>query len=166
MPIDPQTRARFIGEVIFLISGTIFIVIGLVALVVAAIRRRAGGWRAVLWLGIWSALYGIQRINDCGFLVALLPHGMQVSVAYAHGFATYFVLVAGLLTFRELTLVVVLTTRDNITLPVVIWSSWLSGSIGESAALAVIMLAGMTPIIWATWFAARRFGLVPRPAGR
>lgn len=45
---DPQAHARFVAEVIFLISGTIFIVIGLVALVVAAIRRRAGGWRPVL----------------------------------------------------------------------------------------------------------------------
>ena len=104
MTLDAQAHARFIGEVIFLIDGTIFIVIGLVALVVAAIRRRAAGWRAVLWLGIWSALYGIQRINDCEFLVALLPRGMQVGVAYCHAFATYFVLVAGLLTFRELTL--------------------------------------------------------------
>ncbi len=103
MTPESQAHARFVAEVIYLISGTIFIVIGLVALVVAAIRRRASGWRAVLWLGIWSALYGSQRINDCGFLVALLPHGMQVSVAYAHGLATYFVLVAGLLTFRELT---------------------------------------------------------------
>ena len=103
MTPDSQSHARFVSEVIYLVTGTIFIVIGLVALVVAAIRRRATGWRAVLWLGIWSALYGIQRINDCEFLVALLPHRMQVGVAYSHGFATYFVLVAGLLTFRELT---------------------------------------------------------------
>jgi sigma-B regulation protein RsbU (phosphoserine phosphatase) len=101
--MTPDAKARFIAEVIYLMTGTIFVVIGFVALVVAAIRRRASGWRAVLWLGIWSALYGIQRINDCGFLVALLPHGMQVTIAYSHGFATYFVLVAGLSTFSELT---------------------------------------------------------------
>ena len=102
--MTPDAQARFIVEVIYLIGGTIFVVIGLVALIVAAIRRRASGWKAVLWLGIWSALYGVQRLNDCGFLVALLPHGLQVGVAYWHGFATYFVLVAGLLTFRELTI--------------------------------------------------------------
>ena len=103
MPLDPQAHARFIGEVINLITGTIFVVIGLVALVVAAIRRRASGWRSVLWLGIWSTIYGVQRLNDCSFLVALLPQRMQVGIAYSHGLATYFVLVAGLLTFRELT---------------------------------------------------------------
>ena len=40
---DSQAQAKFIGEVIKLITGTSFVVIGLVALVVAAIRRRAGG---------------------------------------------------------------------------------------------------------------------------
>ena len=104
MAADAQSQARFIAEVIFLIDGTIFIVIGLVALVVAAIRRRASGWQAVFWLGIWSSLYGVQRVNDCSFFVALLPHAIRASAAYSHGFATYFVLVAGLLTFRALTL--------------------------------------------------------------
>jgi sigma-B regulation protein RsbU (phosphoserine phosphatase) len=102
--LDSQTRAQFLTDVIYLIGGTIFVVIGLVALIVAAIRRRASGWRAVLWLGIWSAAYGSQRLNACSFLVALLPHWLQVGVVYSHGLATYFVLVAGLLTFRELTL--------------------------------------------------------------
>ena len=101
--MTPDAKARFIGEVIYLITGTIFVVIGFVALVVAAIRRRASGWRAVLWLGIWSALYGIQRLNDCSFLISLLPRWMQVGSDYSHALATYFVLVAGLLTFRELT---------------------------------------------------------------
>ena len=102
MPPDPQAQARFIGEVIKLITGTAFIVIGLVALVVAAIRRRTGGAGAVFWLGTWSFIYGIQSVTDCSFLVALLPHWMQVCVPYLHVSVTYLVLVAGLLTFREL----------------------------------------------------------------
>lgn len=102
MTPDSQAHERFIAEVIYLIDGTIFIVIGLVALVVAAIRRRADGVLAVFWLGVWSGIYGIQRLNDCSFLVALLPHWMQVGVSYSHALATYLVLVVGLLTFREL----------------------------------------------------------------
>ena len=80
-----------------------FIVIGMVALVVATIRRRAGGVRAVFLLGVWSAIYGIQRFNDTSFLVALLPHWMQVCVPYSHALITYLTLVAAALTFRELT---------------------------------------------------------------
>jgi phosphoserine phosphatase RsbU/P len=103
MTPDSQAHARFIGEVINLIAGTMFIVIGIVALVVAAIRRRAGGVRAVFLLGIWSAIYGIQQLNDASFLIALLPHWMQVCVPYSHALITYLTLVAAALTFRELT---------------------------------------------------------------
>jgi iron(III) transport system permease protein len=64
-----------------------------------------------------------------------------------------------LLTFRELTLAVLLTTRDNITLPVVIWSLWLGGGLGDAAAVALVMLCLMTPIVAAYWLVARKTGL-------
>ena len=100
---DTQSQAKFIGDVVKLITGTSFIVIGIVVLVVAAIRRRAGGVRAVFLLGIWSAIYGIQRLNDTSFLIELLPHWMQVCIPYSHALITYLTLVAAALTFRELT---------------------------------------------------------------
>jgi iron(III) transport system permease protein len=64
-----------------------------------------------------------------------------------------------LLTFRELTLAVLLTTRDNMTLSVVIWSLWLGGGLGDAAAVALVMLCGMVPIIGLYWLAARKTGL-------
>jgi iron(III) transport system permease protein len=64
-----------------------------------------------------------------------------------------------LLTFRELTLAVLLTTRDNITLSVVIWSLWLGGGLGDAAAVALVMLCGMIPIIGLYWLVARKTGL-------
>ncbi|MFZ1136593.1 MAG: PP2C family protein-serine/threonine phosphatase [Candidatus Korobacteraceae bacterium] len=99
---DSQAQAKFIGEVINLITGTAFIVIGIVALVVATIRRRASGVRLVFFLGVWIAIYGIQRLNDTSFLIELLPRWMQVSVPYSHALITYLTLVAAALTFREL----------------------------------------------------------------
>jgi iron(III) transport system permease protein len=63
-----------------------------------------------------------------------------------------------LLTFRELTLAVLLTTRANITLPVVVWSLWLSGQIGRGAALTLIMLALLIPFIALYWVIAGRRG--------
>ena len=101
---DSQAQAKFIGEVVKLITGTSFIVIGIVVLVVAAIRRRAGGVRAVFLLGVWSAIYGIQRLNDCSFLIDLLPHWIQLCISYSHALITYLTLVAAALTFRELTI--------------------------------------------------------------
>lgn len=64
-----------------------------------------------------------------------------------------------LLTFRELTLAVLLTTRGNITLPVVVWSLWLSGQIGRGAALTLLMLALLVPFIALYWVIAGRRGL-------
>jgi iron(III) transport system permease protein len=64
-----------------------------------------------------------------------------------------------LLTFRELTLAVLLTSRDNITLPVVIWSLWQGGGFGDAAAVAFVMLCLMIPVVALYWFVAGRSGL-------
>jgi iron(III) transport system permease protein len=61
-----------------------------------------------------------------------------------------------LLTFRELTLAVVLTTRDNITLPVVVWSMWLNGGLGKASAIALLLMAMMVPFVFAYWMVVRR----------
>ncbi|MEA2937836.1 MAG: iron(III) transport system permease protein [Alphaproteobacteria bacterium] len=65
-----------------------------------------------------------------------------------------------LLVFRELTLAVILSSADNITFPVMVWSLWLGGGLGQAAALAMVMLAMMTPLIVLYWLFARRQGLV------
>ncbi|MGH7090013.1 MAG: ABC transporter permease [Stellaceae bacterium] len=63
-----------------------------------------------------------------------------------------------LLVFRELTLALVLTTRGNITLPVVVWSLWVNGSLDQAAALAALMLFAMLPVVALYWYLARRRG--------
>jgi hypothetical protein len=40
-------------------AGSIFLFIGLAACCIAAIRRRSGV-RIFVWLGIWSAMYGLS----------------------------------------------------------------------------------------------------------
>ncbi len=65
-----------------------------------------------------------------------------------------------LLIFRELTLAVILSTADNLTFPVVVWSLWLGGGLGQASALAVVMLLMMTPMIALYWLLARRQGLL------
>jgi iron(III) transport system permease protein len=67
-----------------------------------------------------------------------------------------------LLTFRELTLAVVLTARDNITLPVVVWSMWLNGGLGRASAITLLLLAMMVPIVVLYWLVARRSTALPR----
>jgi iron(III) transport system permease protein len=65
-----------------------------------------------------------------------------------------------LLVFRELTLAVILSTADNVTFPIVVWSLWLGGGLGQASALAMVMLILMTPLIALYWAIARRQGLV------
>ena len=64
-----------------------------------------------------------------------------------------------LLTFRELTLAVVLTTRTNMTLPVVVWSLWYASGLGQAAALTLLLILMMLPLIIIYWWVAGRTGL-------
>jgi iron(III) transport system permease protein len=61
-----------------------------------------------------------------------------------------------LLTYRELTLAVVLTARDNITAPVLIWNLWTGGGLGPSAALAIVLMILVVPFIVLYWLVMRR----------
>src|SRR5262249_49577046 len=45
-----------------------------------------------------------------------------------------------LLTFRELTLAVILSTHNNLTMPVVVWNSWIAGGFGAAAALTIVLM--------------------------
>jgi iron(III) transport system permease protein len=63
-----------------------------------------------------------------------------------------------LLTFRELTLAVILSTPGNITLPFIIWLQWESGGMALSSAIAVVMLLIMSVFVTIYWIVAGRRG--------
>lgn len=63
-----------------------------------------------------------------------------------------------LLAYRELTLAVLLTSVENITLPVLIWNTWLGGRSGVSAALALVLVVGLVPLIAVYWHVVRKRG--------
>jgi ABC-type Fe3+ transport system permease subunit len=64
-----------------------------------------------------------------------------------------------LLTLRELTMAVLLATRQNVTLPVVIWRVWAEGKFNVSAAISLLLVAAMVPII-AIYFIVTRRGVI------
>src|SRR3974377_671986 len=104
MNLNGLDRMQLIGDVINLIAGTSFVMFGLVALVIAAIRRRTAGVRAIFLLGIWAIMYGSQRFNYFQLLLALEPHRMVVGAHYMRAATAYLVLVLAFLPFPELTL--------------------------------------------------------------
>jgi iron(III) transport system permease protein len=61
-----------------------------------------------------------------------------------------------LLTYRELTLPVLLSSNDNLPLAVVVWNMWLSGQFGDASAVAILMLVVMMPLVALGWVFIRR----------
>jgi len=88
-------------QVIDIILGTIFVAIGVTACAIAAIRRR-GGVRILVWLGIWSALYGLQTLDRPLVALAVLPHSLQSAEPYISTTVQYLLLVSALFAWREL----------------------------------------------------------------
>jgi iron(III) transport system permease protein len=62
-----------------------------------------------------------------------------------------------LLTLRELTVAAFLVTRQNNTLPVFIWAIWTDGNMNMSAAVSLVLMAGMIPILIAFFAISRRW---------
>ena len=62
------------------------------------------------------------------------------------------------MTLRELTLATILFSPNNITLSVVIWSLWSSGQHGPSAAMSLIMILLMAPVMMLYWRVGNRVG--------
>jgi iron(III) transport system permease protein len=66
-----------------------------------------------------------------------------------------------LLSYRELTLPVVLSTSGNQPLSMVVWSLVLSSSFGRASAVAIGMLVLLLPVLALYWTVARRTGIAP-----
>jgi iron(III) transport system permease protein len=62
-----------------------------------------------------------------------------------------------LLVGREFTMASLLsTTRENMTMPVVTWSYWHGGQMGEASAVALVTIAFMVPVVALYWTISRR----------
>jgi iron(III) transport system permease protein len=62
-----------------------------------------------------------------------------------------------LLCYRELTMASVLvTSQENITLPMIVWGLWLGGSLNQAAAANLVVLAFMLPALIVYLYFGRR----------
>src|SRR5690242_4530480 len=84
-----------------IVSGSIFLFIGLAAWSIAALRRRSGV-RLLVWLGIFIAMYGATCLGHSPAVMAALPHWIQVSAPHANTAMTYLLVVVGTFYFSEL----------------------------------------------------------------
>ena len=99
--LEDQLLAMLRGQLADIVFGAVFLFIGLAACSIAAIRRR-GGVRLVLWLGIWSAMYGTGLLARSPAVVAALPLVLQPSVPYVNTSVAYLLAVFAMSSFLEL----------------------------------------------------------------
>lgn len=62
----------------------------------------------------------------------------------------------GLLVYREMTVAVFLISQDNVTLPAIVWGRWTQGAPTAAAAITVLMMAALLPLMVISWRYARR----------
>jgi iron(III) transport system permease protein len=63
---------------------------------------------------------------------------------------------SALLIYRELTVAAFLVSQENITLPAVVWSFWMAGGRNMAAAVTLVMIGILAPLIVVFWWLGRR----------
>jgi len=91
------------AEVVDIALGTFFLSVGATACAIAAIRWRRGV-RILVWLGIFSGMYGVQKLLQPLVVLAVLPHALKSATPYVSTAVMYLLLVSALLAWRELSL--------------------------------------------------------------
>jgi sigma-B regulation protein RsbU (phosphoserine phosphatase) len=99
--VEEKSLLLLRGELGYIILGTIFVFFGLSACAIAAIRRRTEV-RVLIWLGIWSGMYGTGLLARTPAVVAALPPSLRLGVPHVVNAMTYLLLVAALLAWSEL----------------------------------------------------------------
>ena len=62
----------------------------------------------------------------------------------------------GMLVYREMTVAVFLVSQDNVTLPAIVWGRWTQGAPTSAAAITVMMMVALMPLLFISWRFARR----------
>ena len=93
----------FLGQLVDIVAGSIFVFIGLASCAMATLRHRRS-LRVLVWLGTWSAMYGAMQICQATAVIATLPLWIQIAVPYANVSMTYLILVPAALSFLDLSL--------------------------------------------------------------
>ncbi len=103
MSAETEVASLLRGELAEIISGTFFLLLGLIAFATAAIRRR-GGVRILIWLGIWSGMFGVNELVRSQAIAAALPPSLRAAIPMLMCLIAYLLVVAGTLSFLELSL--------------------------------------------------------------
>jgi iron(III) transport system permease protein len=145
--------ALFVMRHFLPIYGTIWILI-----IVYAVARLSYGTRMTN-----SALIQIHRELEesaqvCGASTGVVLQRVLVPLL-APSLAYAWIWIA-LLTYRELTLPVVISTSNNLPFSYLVWGFVQASAYGSASAAALLMLGLMLPVLLVYWLAARRAGMI------
>jgi iron(III) transport system permease protein len=147
--------ALFVLQTVIPIYGTIWIL--LLVYVVSRISYATRITNSAL-IQIHRELEEQAQIAGAG-LGSVMRHVLAPLLKPALGYA--FIWIA-LLTYRELTVPVLLATNDNLPLAVLIWNMWFGSQFGQASAVVVIMLVAMMPLIYLGFWVSRGRAVVDR----
>jgi sigma-B regulation protein RsbU (phosphoserine phosphatase) len=103
MSTETQVATVLRSELELIVSGLFFVFLGLTSLSVAAIRRRSSV-RILIWIGLWSAMFGLNDLAHSSAVTASLPAALRFAPAVVIGMMAYLILPVGTLSFLELSL--------------------------------------------------------------
>jgi iron(III) transport system permease protein len=147
--------ALFVLQTVIPLYGTIWIL--LLVYVVSRISYATRITNSAL-IQIHRELEEQAQIAGAG-LGGVMRHVLAPLLKPALGYA--FIWIA-LLTYRELTVPVLLATNDNLPLAVLIWNMWFGSQFGQASAVVVIMLVAMMPLIYLGFWVSRGRAVVDR----
>lgn len=88
-------------EIVGVMVGMVFLLPGLACCVIAGMRR-GNGARALMWLGLWSAMYGARPLADSLSVLGVVPKWFQAVVPYVDKVSGYMIIVVASLATLEL----------------------------------------------------------------
>jgi len=103
MPAEVQVVSLLRGELVNLFSGAFFVLFGVVAFAIAIVRRH-GGVRMLVWIGFWSAIFGLTMLFQSPAIQAAFPASLRPLLILGAVSTSYLTLVVASLAFLELTL--------------------------------------------------------------
>jgi len=103
MAIDDAALSTLRGDVIDIVLGTVFLTVGAAACAIAAVRWQRGV-RILVWWGIFSGMYGLQKIGQTPTILTVLPHFLKSAAPYLNTVVMYMLLISALFAWRELCL--------------------------------------------------------------
>lgn len=164
-----RTRLRFAFDFIAFLPHAVPSVIFALAALVLYLRFFSSSSAVPLYGTVWSLLF-IYSLIALAFATRIANssliqiHNELEGAAYTSGASTLMVvrriilpllrpgllyawLWMALLAFRELTVATLLSTSENLTFPVVVWTEFRSGFEGQAAAISLIMIGLLLPLV-------------------